>query len=127
MEQLGWEIVRRPSRETMSMAVRRPSTYKIILRYTHHEQNVNRIIIQVVFGGRYEENLSYEAVSILNRLNNDYNLLKVAFDEDGDVWCETVFPFGASLDVHDFSAYLEWWDAALTAWGKKYLQQFIRD
>ncbi len=127
MEQLGWEIVRQPSQEITSMTVRRPSTYKIILRYAHHEQNVNRIIIQVLFGGRDKENLNYEALFLANQLNNDYNLLKIAFDEDGDVWCETVFPFGTSLDVYDLSAYLEWWDTALTVWGKEHLRQFIGD
>ncbi|MCS6963781.1 YbjN domain-containing protein [Thermoflexus sp.] len=125
LEQLGWEIVHRPARESEPLIVRRPSTYRIMLRYIHHQPRINRILIYVLFGGRGSENLSLEALHAANRLNDTYNLAKLSFDEDGDVWCQTVFPFGAALDVELFSAYLEWWDAALTAWAQEHLKPFV--
>lgn len=125
LERLGWEVVHRPSHENEPLIVRRPSTYRILLRYIHHQPQINRILIYVLFGGRGPENLSPEALRAVNRLNDTYNLAKLSFDEDGDVWCQTVFPFGAALDVELFSAYLEWWDAALTAWAQEHLEPFV--
>ncbi|GBD08913.1 hypothetical protein HRbin22_01159 [Candidatus Thermoflexus japonica] len=125
LEQLGWEIVHRPSLENEPLIVRRPSTYRILLRYVHHQPQINRILIYVLFGGRGPENLGLEALRAVNRLNDTYNLAKLSFDEDGDVWCQTVFPFGAALDAELFSAYLEWWDAALTAWAQEHLEPFV--
>lgn len=125
LEQLGWEIIHRPSLENEPLIVSRPSTYRILLRYVYHRPQINRILIYILFGGRGPENRSPEALRAVNQLNDAYNLAKLSIDKDGDVWCHTVFPFGAALDTEVFSAYLEWWDAALTVWAQEHLKPFM--
>lgn len=124
LERRGWEIVRRPDAQGRGLTIRRPSTYRILLRCIHHRPGINRVVIFVIFGGKGSQNLAPESLQALNRLNDEYNLAKLSLDADGDLWVETVYPFGDALDVDHFSRYLEWWDAALTAFAREHLERF---
>jgi len=83
-----------------------------MLQYHYVSSDVSRLMLFSLWAGVGESNLSYETLSAINVLNDSYNLAKISVDADGDVWIETVYPFGQSLDVAGFTSYLTWFEAA---------------
>jgi len=123
MEDAGWTIS-----ETYDdgLDVESPSGRLYILQYSYGTEDVSRIILFSLWSGVGESNLSCETLTAINELNDTYNLAKVSVDEDGDVWIETVYPFGKALDVKAWVDYLEWFEEAEDVLVYDYLADYLQ-
>ena len=106
LSNLGWQVTHWPSSQHPYATVTRNGFYKYALEYKYHSTQFARIIIFVVFNG--SNYVSYSRLQNVNRLNDKYNLTKIAVDTDGDVWFENHFMVFQSLNPANLSYYLEW-------------------
>lgn len=103
----GWSII---TQHAEYLTVEEPDTsLKVNLVYSHDSSTLNRIIVEIIFGGiGPDTNLSCEALEAYNQVNDEYNLGKISADADGDIWFETVYAFTDALEPDAFADYLVW-------------------
>jgi len=107
LQDLNWETETVGER---SLIVTGPSEEKLLLEYNYDSPDISRITMLSIWTGKGESNLTFDALQEINRINDEQNFAKVAIDSDGDVWLETIYPFGNKLDIEQFVNYLEWYE-----------------
>jgi hypothetical protein len=122
LEEKGWEI---KTLEPSYIGIEKNGGLRILIEYTYHSSEINRLIIHIIATGVGQDNLTYDALKEFNRLNNGYNLTKLYVDEDGDLWFDDVYAFGEELDVESLSNYLEWYEKSLFDWIQEWLLDYI--
>ena len=123
LETEGWSILQTGDD---SVNIQSPTERKFRLQYSYQTPEVSRLIIFTVWSGYGEANLTYEALQAINNINDQYNLAKVSVDSDGDVWLESVYPIGSSLDVQTFLNYISWYEETESYMVSELLSDYVQ-
>lgn len=123
LQDLNWET---ESIGERSLMVTGPSGERLLLEYVYDTPDISRITILSLWTGKGESNLTFDALQEINRINDEQNFAKVAIDSDGDVWLETIYPFGNKLDIEHFVNYLEWYEETEDLVVSTFLSDFVK-
>jgi len=109
LEYAGWTV---DTLRDDALDVTSPDDKRYRIMYDYQNEDVVRLVLFSLWWGVGESNLSCDVLTDINSINDNYNWAKASVDSDGDVWIESVYYTGRTLDVDAYIGYLEWFGQA---------------